>query len=110
MRFLVIALILLIQACGPLWAQTPEPDLHVSPGILETLLDKARAARQNAVVARDMAIGIVSEYYDEHIQPVVDDYSQWAAGVRDSAREKISHYLPFFAANSTDQVATTGAI
>ncbi|XP_077383325.1 apolipoprotein C-IV isoform X2 [Festucalex cinctus] len=110
MRFLVIALILLIQACGPLWAQTPEPGLPVSPGFLERLLDKARAAKENAAAGRDMAIDFASEYYDEHIQPVVEDYSQWAAGFRDSAKEKIRHYLSFFTANSTDQVATAGAI
>ncbi|XP_061633525.1 apolipoprotein C-IV [Phyllopteryx taeniolatus] len=104
MRFLVITLILLIQACGPIWAQTqtpePEPD---SPGILERLVDRARAAQENVQNAMDLVKGIAAVYYDEHVQPVVDNYSQWAAGIRTSAREKILNYLPFVSSNTTDK-------
>ncbi|XP_037129353.1 apolipoprotein C-IV [Syngnathus acus] len=105
MRFLVIALILLVQACGSLRAQTLAPDASESPGVLQRLLDKARAAKEKVEMVRDTVTGFASEYYDEHIQPTVDSYSRWAAGVSDAAREKILDYLPFFATNTSSQGA-----
>ncbi|XP_057691260.1 apolipoprotein C-IV [Corythoichthys intestinalis] len=102
MKFFIVALILLIQACGPLWAQTPAPGPPDSPGMLTRLFDKARAAKENVETALDVVIDFAGEYYGEHIQPVVDNYRNWAAGMRTSAREKMHYYLPLFMPNTTD--------
>ncbi|XP_077455798.1 apolipoprotein C-IV [Stigmatopora argus] len=101
MKFLIVVLILLIQAFQPLWGQTPTPEPPDSPGILTRVFDTARMAKDNVKTAMDVVVDFAGEYYGEHIQPAVDNYRNWAAGIRTTAREKMHYYLPFFAANTT---------
>ncbi|XP_054639165.1 apolipoprotein C-IV [Dunckerocampus dactyliophorus] len=102
MRFLIIALVLLIQACGSLWAQTPVPGQPDSPGFLHSLMERARAAKAKVQNAGEVVLGYMGAYYEDHVQPVADSYSEWASGIQDSLREKIQSYMPFMAMNMTD--------
>ncbi|XP_077577932.1 apolipoprotein C-IV isoform X2 [Stigmatopora nigra] len=101
MKFRIVVLILLIQAVVPLWGQTPTPQPPDSTGILTRLFDRARAAKENVKTAMDVVVDFAGEYYGEHIRPSVDNYRNWASGIRTSAREKMQYYLPFFAGNTT---------
>ncbi|XP_061802499.1 apolipoprotein C-IV [Nerophis lumbriciformis] len=98
----VITLILLIQACGPLWAQTPVPGQPDSAGILHGLKETARAAKAKVQSVMEAVMDYVGAYYEDHVQPVTDSYSEWASGIQHSLREKMQHtFMPFMATNTT---------
>ncbi|XP_044064683.1 apolipoprotein C-IV [Siniperca chuatsi] len=107
MKELVFSLILLMQACGPLLAQTSvlvQPD---SAGILQRLAEKARVAKAKVRVFGGAVLDFVSAYYEDHIQPVTDSYAEWASNIKSSMWEKIQttidNYMPSEAASPTDQ-------
>ncbi|XP_039475996.1 apolipoprotein C-IV isoform X2 [Oreochromis aureus] len=88
-----------MQACGPLLAQiepAKEPD---SPGLLQKLAARVRAAKNKVLAIGELAQGFAAAYYEDHIQPVTDSYVEWASGVKSSVWEKIQttidHYTPF---------------
>ncbi|XP_041649654.1 apolipoprotein C-IV isoform X2 [Cheilinus undulatus] len=99
LKELSFTLILLMQACGPLSAQTPatttEPD---APGILERLADRVRAAKAKVQGYGDLAMGFAGTYYEDHIQPMTDRYIGWASNMKNSMLEKVQstfdHYNP----------------
>ncbi|KAJ0000011.1 hypothetical protein NQD34_011853 [Periophthalmus magnuspinnatus] len=95
-RGFVLGLILLIQACGPLLAQTPAPD---PPGLLERLTERAMEAKEKVQRAGAAVLGFAEAYYEDHLQPVASSYYQWASTWRDNMWEKvhtkISSYNPF---------------
>ncbi|CAI5663600.1 unnamed protein product [Oreochromis niloticus] len=98
-KALLFSLFLLMQACGPLLAQiepAKEPD---SPGLLQKLAARVRAAKNKVLAIGELAQGFAAAYYEDHIQPVTDSYVEWASGVKSSVWEKIQttidHYTPF---------------
>ncbi|XP_061770672.1 apolipoprotein C-IV [Nerophis ophidion] len=98
----VITLILLIQACGPLWAQTPVPGQPDSPGILQSLKETARAARAKVQSVMGVMTDYVGAYYEDHVQPVTDSYREWASGIQHSLSEKMQRtFMSFMATNTT---------
>lgn len=36
-----------------------------------------------------LVLGIVGTYYEDHFQPLVDSYSEWASNVKSSMWEKV---------------------
>ncbi|XP_042346805.1 apolipoprotein C-IV [Plectropomus leopardus] len=104
---LVFSLILLLQACGPLLAQTPAPIQPDSPGILQKLADKAREAKVKVQGWGESVAGFTGAYYEDHIQPLTDSYVQWASRFKSSVLETIQttidNYKPLKATNPTDQ-------
>ncbi|XP_071325736.1 apolipoprotein C-IV [Trachinotus anak] len=106
-KLLAFALILLLQACRPLSAQTLSPAENDSPGILQRLAERARQAKSTVSAFGETALGFLGAYYEDHIQPVTDSYVGWASDVRSSMWEKIQttmdNYMPFKATNATDQ-------
>ncbi|XP_047455044.1 apolipoprotein C-IV [Mugil cephalus] len=102
----VLSLLLLMQACGPLLAQTATPTEPDSPGILQKLAEKARAARTRFRDLGDLALGFAGAFYEDHIQPVTDSYAQWASDVKSSVWEKIQitidDYTPFKGTSPTE--------
>ncbi|XP_034467314.1 apolipoprotein C-IV [Hippoglossus hippoglossus] len=105
-KVLVFGLVLLMQACVPLSAQTLAPEPPDSPGILQRLAEKAREAKAKVQDYGATAVGFFGAYYEDHIQPVSDSYAKWASNVRSSMWEKIQTsidgYMPFRATNATD--------
>uniref|UniRef100_UPI001ED7E880 apolipoprotein C-IV n=1 Tax=Scatophagus argus TaxID=75038 RepID=UPI001ED7E880 len=95
---LVLSLILLMQACGPLLAQTAAPDPPDSPGILQRLTERAREAKAKVQDLGGTVLDFVGAYYGDHIQPVTDTYVEWASDIKSSAWEKIQttfdNYMP----------------
>ncbi|XP_039886228.1 apolipoprotein C-IV [Simochromis diagramma] len=98
-KALLFSLFLLMQACGPLLAQiepTKEPD---SPGLLQKLAERVRAAKNKILALGALTQGFAGAYYEDHIQPVTDSYVEWASGVKSSVWERIQttigHYTPF---------------
>lgn len=104
-KLLVFALILLIQACGPLSAETQTPT--DSPGILHMFVEKARETQAKVHDIGATAMDFLGAYYEDHIQPVTDSYVGWASNVRSSMWEKIKttldNYTPFKTTDATDQ-------
>ncbi|KAK1896256.1 Apolipoprotein C-IV [Dissostichus eleginoides] len=104
---LVFGLILLMQACGPLLAETPASKQPNSPGLLQRLAEKTREVKATVQVYGAPVLGFFDTYYEDHIQPVTDSYFQWASSVRSSVWEKIhstiDNYMPLQAANPTDK-------
>uniref|UniRef100_A0A668VR39 Uncharacterized protein n=1 Tax=Oreochromis aureus TaxID=47969 RepID=A0A668VR39_OREAU len=83
-KALLFSLFLLMQACGPLLAQiepAKEPD---SPGLLQKLAARVRAAKNKVLAIGELAQGFAAAYYEDHIQPVTDSYVEWASGVKSS--------------------------
>ncbi|XP_039662345.1 apolipoprotein C-IV [Perca fluviatilis] len=103
MKELVFGLILLMQACEPLLAQSPAPIQPNSPGILQRLAEKTREATATVKHLR----GFIGTYYEDHIQPVTDSYFEWATNVKSSVWEKIQttidKLIPMKATNQTAQ-------
>ncbi|KAM6994348.1 apolipoprotein C-IV [Tautogolabrus adspersus] len=81
---------MLMQACGPLSAQTPavpaQPD---PPGMLQRLAEKAREVKAKVQDLGELALGFAGAYYEDHVQPVTDRYFGWAFSVKSSVWEKI---------------------
>ncbi|XP_040900928.1 apolipoprotein C-IV [Toxotes jaculatrix] len=98
-KVFVFGLILLIQACGPLLAETPTLGQTDSPGMMQRLLDRARNVKAKAQDIGGIALGFVGAYYEDHIQPVTDSYAEWASNVKSSMWNKIQttidNYMPF---------------
>ncbi|XP_056237744.1 apolipoprotein C-IV [Seriola aureovittata] len=106
-KLLVFGLILLMQACGPLSAQTLKPAEADSPGILQRLAERARDAKAKVHGLGVTALDFLGTYYEDHIQPVTDNYVGWASNVKSSMWEKIQttidNYRPFKGTTATDQ-------
>ncbi|XP_049439223.1 apolipoprotein C-IV isoform X1 [Epinephelus fuscoguttatus] len=104
---LVFGLILLMQACGPLLAQTAAPKQPDSPGLLQRLAEKAREAKATVQGWGEPVLGYIDAYYEDHIHPVTDSYVKWASDVKSSVWEKIQttidNYRQLRATNPTDQ-------
>uniref|UniRef100_A0A3Q3L987 Apolipoprotein C-IV n=1 Tax=Mastacembelus armatus TaxID=205130 RepID=A0A3Q3L987_9TELE len=98
-KALVLCLILLIQACGPLLAQTLDPTQPDSPGILQRLAQTAREAKAKVQNVGATVVGFLGAYYEDHIQPVADSYAGWASNIKSSFWTKIQTtietYSPF---------------
>ncbi|XP_069393230.1 apolipoprotein C-IV [Paralichthys olivaceus] len=105
-KVLVFGLVLLMQVCVPLSAQTLAPDQPDSPGILRSLVQKAREAKAKVQDFGKTAVGFFGAYYEDHIQPVTNSYAEWASNVRSSMWDKIQtsidSYMPSEATNATD--------
>ncbi|XP_035862200.1 apolipoprotein C-IV [Sander lucioperca] len=103
MKELVFGLILLMQACEQLLAQTPASIQPDSPGILQRLAEKTREATAAVKHLR----GFIGTYYEDHIQPVTDSYVEWASNVKSTVWEKIQttidKLIPLKATNQTAQ-------
>ncbi|XP_062255724.1 apolipoprotein C-IV [Platichthys flesus] len=103
---LVFGLVLLMQACEPLSAQTLAPEPPDSPGILQRLVEKAREAKAEVQAYGATAVGFFGAYYEDHIQPVTHSYAEWASNARSSMWEKIQtrldSFMPFRSTNATD--------
>ncbi|XP_045902001.1 apolipoprotein C-IV [Micropterus dolomieu] len=106
MKELVFSLILLMQACGPLLAQATEPEQPDSTGLLQRLGDRARETKDKVQVFGGVVLDYFGAYYEDHIQPVADSYTEWASTVKSSVLEKIQttidKYWPSKASSSTD--------
>ncbi|XP_059195422.1 apolipoprotein C-IV [Centropristis striata] len=90
---LIFGLILLMQACVPLLAQTD------SPGILQRLAEKTSEAKAKVQDLGGTVLGFFGAYYEDHIQPVTSSYAEWASDIKSSVWEKIqttidSYILP----------------
>lgn len=97
----VFSLILLMQVCGPLLAQTSAAVTPAPPGLLQELKDRAWKVSETAKYVGATALGFFSAYYEDHIQPVTDGYAKWASDVKTSTQNKIQtiidNYMPFIA-------------
>ncbi|KAK5861892.1 hypothetical protein PBY51_017331 [Eleginops maclovinus] len=100
---LVFGLILLMQACGPLLAETPATDQTDSPGLLQRLAEKTREVKAKVRDYGLPVLGFIDIYYEDHIQPLTDSYFQWASNIKSSVWEKIQttidNYMPLKATN-----------
>uniref|UniRef100_A0AAV2MAG8 Apolipoprotein A-II n=1 Tax=Knipowitschia caucasica TaxID=637954 RepID=A0AAV2MAG8_KNICA len=83
-RGVVIALILLIQACGPLVAQTEAP---APPGLMQRLTERAKEVREKVQRVGGAVVGFAGTYYEDHLQPAASSYFQWASSWGKSLRE-----------------------
>ncbi|CAK6959083.1 apolipoprotein C-IV [Scomber scombrus] len=98
---LFLSSLILLTACGPLLAQTPTPPTTQpeSEGIMWRLANRARDAKTKVLNVGEAVLGIAGSYYEDHLQPVAESYSQWASDVRGSMWEKIQttidNYMPF---------------
>ncbi|KAM8869243.1 apolipoprotein C-IV [Spinachia spinachia] len=103
-RDLALALVLLMQACGPLSAQSPgsgpseaEPPA-APPGFLQRLAQKTREVNAKVQDLGGPVMDFIEAYYEDHIQPVTESYVQWASNLRSSMLDKIQitigDYLP----------------
>ncbi|KAI3361197.1 hypothetical protein L3Q82_013397 [Scortum barcoo] len=88
---LLFSLILLMEACGLLLAQSPSPAPAQPdpPGILQRLAEKARETKAKVQDLGGVAWGFLDAYYEDHIQPVTDSYTKWASDVKSSVWETI---------------------
>ncbi|KAG7266362.1 hypothetical protein CRUP_001143 [Coryphaenoides rupestris] len=97
-KLLSVSLVLLIQACGHLMAQSPSPPAAEPPGFLGTLAERARDAATNVQAAGGLVREFAGFYYDENIKPVTDSYWDWASATTDTMWERvqktIDHYRP----------------
>ncbi|XP_033182297.1 apolipoprotein C-IV [Anabas testudineus] len=75
----VFCVILLMQACRPLLAQTPPPAQPDAPGLLERLAEHARKVKDTVHGLGETALDFAGAYYEEHIQPVTASYVEWAS-------------------------------
>ncbi|XP_072316455.1 apolipoprotein C-IV [Eucyclogobius newberryi] len=95
-RSLVLGLILLIQASGPLLAQSTDPP---PPGLMQRLTERAIKAREKVQHVREAVLGFAGTYYEDHLQPAAASYYEWASGWRDSLwdtmHSRIKSYNPF---------------
>ncbi|XP_074511044.1 apolipoprotein C-IV [Sebastes fasciatus] len=107
MNAAVFGVILLMQACGPLLAQTLAPLQPDSPGMLQRLAEKTREVKAKVQDLGEPVLGYIGAYYEDHIQPVTEIYFEWAANVKSFVWEKIQttidNYMPLRATNPTDQ-------
>ncbi|KAK2844833.1 hypothetical protein Q5P01_011492 [Channa striata] len=105
-KTLVFCVVLLLQACRPLLAQTPAPKQQDSPGLLQRLTERAREAKSKVQNIGDTALELLGAYYEDHIQPVTASYTEWASNVRSSVWTKlkttIDNYMPFQAKDPAD--------
>ncbi|XP_040923805.1 apolipoprotein C-IV [Betta splendens] len=82
--------LLLMQACGPLAAQTPAPvPPPDAPGLLQRLRDRARDVQQKVYDIGGTAMALADAYYEEHIQPVTAGYTEWASNLKTSMWTRI---------------------
>ncbi|KAK0150806.1 Apolipoprotein C-I [Merluccius polli] len=65
------------EPCGPLMAQTPSPPEEDSMGILGSLAQKAREAKDKVQATGTAVLGFAEMYYDEHIRPMTDFSWDW---------------------------------
>ncbi|KAJ0065849.1 hypothetical protein NL108_000074 [Boleophthalmus pectinirostris] len=96
-RGFVLCLILLIQACGPLLAQTSAP--ADSAGLMQRWKDRATEAKEKMQRVGQAVLGLAGAYYEDHLQPVVSSYYQrvstWRDNLWENMQSKISSYNPF---------------
>ncbi|XP_042176060.1 apolipoprotein C-IV [Oncorhynchus tshawytscha] len=96
----LVALLLLIQACVSIVAQTPAPEDSVSEGVLQRASETYRAAKVKAQRIREAVQAFAGAYYEDHIKPVADPYiyMDWASASTssfwDRVKEKIDQYRP----------------
>ncbi|XP_061573204.1 apolipoprotein C-IV [Cololabis saira] len=97
-KALAIIFVLLMQACLPALTQTPAAGVPDSPGILRRLADRARHAKDTIQVVGGSVYGFAEAYYEDHIQPVTNRYTEWASNKRKSAWESVQtavgNYMP----------------
>ncbi|XP_040020898.2 apolipoprotein C-IV [Gasterosteus aculeatus] len=104
LKEVVLGVVLLMQACGPLSAQTPmsgvsdaEPPTD-PPGLLRRLAQKTREVNAKVQDLGAPVMGFIGAYYEDHIQPVAESYVEWASNLRSSMLDKIQitigNYLP----------------
>ncbi|CAN9513799.1 unnamed protein product [Ophioblennius macclurei] len=98
MKAVAFILILILQACGPLSAQTMAPAELEPQGFLQRLTESARNAKANIQHYGKLARGFADTYYEDHIQPVAGSYVDWASEVKKSMWERlqttIDNYTP----------------
>ncbi|XP_054596994.1 apolipoprotein C-IV [Nothobranchius furzeri] len=83
----VFVLLLLLQACEPAAAQTPDP--AEAPGILQRISEKIGETRAKIWSLGEAMVEFVGTYYEDHIQPKTESYAEWASNMRSSLRQKI---------------------
>ncbi|XP_037532095.1 apolipoprotein C-IV [Nematolebias whitei] len=86
---IVFVLVVLLQAWEPALAQTSATEEVESTGIAQKFAKTAGQAVAKIQSAGKTVLGFVGAYYEDHIQPVADSYTEWASNVRSSLREKI---------------------
>ncbi|XP_076008760.1 apolipoprotein C-IV [Genypterus blacodes] len=90
-RSFVLILLLLMQAWGPLLAQTPPKTAEgtESPGMLQNLAENAREAKRKIESVGGVLMDFAGAYYEDNIQPVTGGYFEWASNARRSFWEKL---------------------
>ncbi|KAL0985039.1 hypothetical protein UPYG_G00152150 [Umbra pygmaea] len=73
-KLLLVACLLIIQACVPIVAQTLSPDESESSGYLQQAREAYRAAKDKAHVIGETVLGFAGAYYEDHVKPVADHY------------------------------------
>ncbi|KAM3613813.1 uncharacterized protein V6R79_005403 [Siganus canaliculatus] len=94
MKELVFGLLLLMQACGPLLAQTEAPQPE-RPGLLQRLAERARETKTKVQGIGEALWGFVGTYYEDNIEPLTESYVEWASNVKTSVVEKIQRSIDF---------------
>uniref|UniRef100_A0A4W5M9C0 Apolipoprotein C-IV n=1 Tax=Hucho hucho TaxID=62062 RepID=A0A4W5M9C0_9TELE len=97
-KLMLVALLLLIQACVSIVAQMPDPGDSDSAGVLQRATEAYRAAKVKAQRIREVVQAFAGAYYEDHIKPVADPYMDWASASTssfwDGVKEKINQYRP----------------
>ncbi|XP_067093792.1 apolipoprotein C-IV [Osmerus mordax] len=90
---LVVALVLLMQVCEPILAQTPTGlGSESEPGILQRVSDRYRNGVARVQGIGGTVLGYAGAYYEDHIKPVTDPYINWVSSFSRSLYDRVQQF------------------